>query len=231
MCGRFTISISVGFYDRFQVSNDVTPPLASHFNITPGQKIPVITGTEGPRALILMIWGLVPSWAKDRHTSHHPINARAESLTERPIFSGFIEGRRCLISASGFFEWKKTRTGKVLYYIHRKNDALFSFAGLYDIWKGEGLSLCSCTIVTTAPNRVVAPLLDRMPAILRQEDEAVWLAGPSPDRITLSRILASYPADELEAYRVSRLMNDTSIDSSDVIVPLTDTHLLPGESI
>jgi putative SOS response-associated peptidase YedK len=231
MCGRFTIAISVGFYDRFQVSRDATLPLASHFNITPGQEIPVITGSEGHRELILMTWGLVPYWAKDRRTGHHPINARAESLTERPMFSHLLEGRRCLIPASGFFEWKKTGKGKVPYYIHRKNDALFAFAGLYDVWKGVEPSLCSCTIITTAPNPVVAPLHDRMPAILHQEDEAVWLAGRLPDQETLSRILAPYPAEDLEAYRISRMVNDTSIDSSDVIEPLTDMHQPLGEPV
>jgi putative SOS response-associated peptidase YedK len=232
MCGRFTIAISVGFYDRFNVARDSSPPLVSHYNITPGQEIPTILRDEaGGRAVALMMWGLVSSWTRDRHTGHHPINARAETLTEKPMFSSLVETRRCLIPASGFFEWRKEGKVNVPYYIHRKDNALVAFAGLYDIWKGEEPPLCSCTIVTTAPNRVVAPLHDRMPAILRKDDESLWLAEGAPDRIMLSRVLAPYPAQDLESYRVSRLVNNTSIDSPDIIVPENDIQLTMEEEI
>ncbi|MDD1679736.1 MAG: SOS response-associated peptidase [Methanomicrobiales archaeon] len=230
MCGRFTIAIAAGFFDRFQVAKESSPLLESHFNITPAQEIPVIISTEGGNhVVVLMTWGLVPAWASDRHTGHHPINARAENLTEKPMFSGLVEDRRCLIPANGFFEWKKTGTTKIPSYIHRKDDALFAFAGLYDVWKREQPPLCSCTIVTTTPNLVVAPLHDRMPAILRRDDESVWLEKKRLDRVTLSRILSPYPAEELESYRISRLVNDTSIDSVEVIARVGDKPLFTGE--
>jgi putative SOS response-associated peptidase YedK len=232
MCGRFTIAISVGFYDRFGVKKEPSHSIESHFNITPSQEIPVILPkNRGGRDLALMTWGLVPSWTRDRRTGHHPINARAESLTEKPMFSRLVEDRRCLIPASGFFEWKKAEGSKIPYYIHRKDSALFAFAGLFDIWKGEERPFFSCTIVTTEPNQIVAPLHDRMPAILHEEDESRWLEGRALDINTLNRMLAPYPAEEMEAYRVSRLVNDTSIDSSDVIIPLAHQHPIPGDKV
>jgi putative SOS response-associated peptidase YedK len=229
MCGRFTIAISVGFFDRFQIPRQSSPPLESHFNITPSQEIPVIlTNAEGDRELHMMSWGLVPSWASDPAIGHHPINARAESLTEKPMFTRLVRERRCLIPASGFFEWKKMGNEKIPHYIHRRDDALFTFAGLYDIWHREG-KLCTCTIVTTEPNQIVRPLHDRMPAILREADEPLWLARRELDRTTLYRILSPYPSEDLEAYRVSRRVNDTSNDSAEVIKPLTEQHLFGGE--
>jgi putative SOS response-associated peptidase YedK len=231
MCGRFTIAISVGFYDRFSVSRESSPSLVSHYNITPATEIPVILQKGGGDYIVaLMIWGLVPFWSRDRRTGRHPINARAETLTERPLFSRLVEEKRCLIPASGFYEWKKTGKDKIPYYIHRKDDGLFAFAGLYDVWRGEESPLCSCTIVTTLPNAVVEPLHDRMPAILREKDEPVWLAEGALNQETLSRILLPYPAEELESYRVSRQVNDTTIDSPDLIVRVKEMYPITGET-
>jgi putative SOS response-associated peptidase YedK len=231
MCGRFTIAISVGFYDRFSVSRESSPPLVSHYNITPSMEIPVILRKRGGDHIVtFMTWGLVPFWSQDRHTGRHPINARAETLTERPMFSRLVEKRRCLIPASGFYEWKKTGKDRIPYYIHRKDDGLFAFAGLYDIWRGEGSPFCSCTLITTIPNPVVRPLHDRMPAILQKEDEPVWLSEGALDGETLSRILLPYPAEELESYRISRQVNDTTIDSPHLIARLKEMPPVTGES-
>ncbi len=191
----------------------------------------IVRKIDGDRKVVYMTWGLVPSWSQDRRTGHHPINAQAETISDKPMFARLVERMRCLIPASGFYEWKNTKRGKIPYYIHRKDEALFAFAGLYDVWKGEDPPFCSCTIVTTAPNPVITPLHDRMPAILRREDESTWLAESTPDPIALTHLLSPYPAEDLESYPVSLRVNDTTQDSRALIGPLKQMHLIPvGDS-
>src|SRR5665647_3762098 len=132
--------------------------------------------------LVLMEWGLIPHWAKDLKSSKHPINARAETLAERPMFRGLLKHNRCLIPASGFYEWKQDGPRKEPYYIHLKESPLFAFAGLYDVWDdANGEAHPTYTIITTEANDLVAPLHNRMPVILRPEDEIRWL---SPEPLT-----------------------------------------------
>jgi putative SOS response-associated peptidase YedK len=147
------------------------------------------------------------------------------------MFSSLVQDRRCLIPASGFFEWKKAGRLKIPYYIHRKDDALFAFAGLYDIWRAGNEPLYSCTIITTEPNRVVAPLHDRMPAILCRDDEDLWLGKGGLDKSCLARVLSPYPEEELEAYQVSRRVNDTSQDSVEIITPWKGESLILEEGV
>jgi putative SOS response-associated peptidase YedK len=225
MCGRFTISIAVGFYDRFQVEKgDVE--LVSRYNIAPTQEIPVILpGEQGAKnELAAMRWGLVPSWDKGPDKGgHHPINARSEGLLDSPMFRPLIQGQRCLIPASGFFEWKSQRKEKIPYYIHRKDDDWMAFAGLYDLWTREDKVLFSCTIVTTWPNSVVAPLHNRMPAILLRKDESQWLYALSIKQEDLDRMLSPYPSEELESYQVSQMVNKPNVDHPEIIHPVQET--------
>ncbi|MGA2105909.1 SOS response-associated peptidase [Methanoregula sp.] len=199
MCGRYSLICIDDLCGRFRLL-DPTLGFRSHFNIAPGSTNPVIVAHERAEA-VMMQWGLVPHWAKDITATHKPINARAESLEEKPMFRDLLKSKRCLVPASGFFEWKKEAGHKVPFYIHVKDDPIFSFAGLYDIWQNPaGTILQTYTIITTAANELVAPLHDRMPVILRQDDEIRWLSRDVIPAEEINRILAQYPAEGMEAY-------------------------------
>ena len=168
--------------------------------------------------MIMMQWGLIPHWVKDLKKSMHPINAKAETLAEKPMFRGLLKNKRCLIPASGFYEWKKDGTRKIPYYIHLKESPLFAFAGLYDVWyDGFNAAHPTYTIITTDANKLVAPLHDRMPVILKQEDENRWLAGDAPTSDEMKMILGPYPSDEMDVYPVSSRVNSPAIDDEQLI--------------
>ena len=226
VCGRFTITVTIGLPERFGVKI-IEEQIEPRYNIAPSQPVPVVIRQEsGERAFGEMVWGLVPHWAKDPSAVRRSINARAESLGERPSFRVPLQRFRCLVPANGFYEWKKAGKVSEPYYIHRKDDRLFAFAGLYDSWKApDGRCLRSFVIVTTGPNSLVSRYHDRMPAILREEDEELWLSpGPLPDS-TVRELLAPYPAGLLEAYRVSRRVNDPAMEGSDLVRRIPDSSL------
>ena len=217
MCGGFTISLTIGFGERFGVDESHVT-LAPRYNIAPSQTVPVIlTSSAGRRQAMPITWGLVPSWTRDPAGARPLINARAETLADRPAFRGPLMRQRCLVPATGFYEWAKRGRDRVPFYIRRKDSLLFAFAGLYDIWKGGGLPLFSFTIVTTAPDPLVARYHDRMPAILREEDEGRWLATASIPRPELDALLSPYPEEFLEAYQVSRAVNDPGKEGPELI--------------
>jgi len=171
--------------------------------------------------MVMMQWGLIPHWAKDIRTMQHPINARAEGLAEKPMFRGLLKDKRCLIPASGFYEWKKELKHKIPFYLHLKDEPVFAFAGLYDMWHnpaGEGYA--TYTIITTGPNELMAPIHNRMPAILRREDEDRWVSGEALSAADLTGILAPHPAGGMEAYPVSPLVNKPGNDDERLIRPL-----------
>jgi len=219
MCGRYSLICTDDLGNRFRVFLP-TIGCRSRFNVAPSQTMPVIVHDEQTE-LVPMAWGLVPHWAKTRSVGHRPINARAETLTERPMFRGLIRHNRCLVPASGFYEWKKDGNHKAPYYLRLKDEALFAFAGLYDVWHdADGAAYPTYTIITTAANEVVAPIHDRMPVIIRREDEERWIASEAPSRDELGDLLGPYPADEMEAYQVSAEVNSPTIDDPSLIVPL-----------
>jgi putative SOS response-associated peptidase YedK len=170
---------------------------------------------------VMMQWGLVPHWAKDIKATHRPINARAESLTEKPMFRELLKSKRCLVPASGFFEWKQERGHKIPFYVHVKDEPVFAFAGLYDTWSNPvGTTLSTYTIITTAPNSLMAPIHDRMPVILQSEDEKRWIS-PSPLNVEeMHRIFSPYSVEEMEIYPVSDQVNKTDVDDEKVIEPV-----------
>jgi putative SOS response-associated peptidase YedK len=216
MCGRYSLWCIDDLCGRFRV-NDPSLGFRSHFNIAPGSTNPVITMHERVEA-IMMQWGLVPHWAKDIKATHRPINARAESLAEKPMFRDLLKSQRCLVPASGFFEWKHEDGRKVPFYIHIKNDLVFGFAGLYDIWRNpSGTILRTYTIITTTPNELMAPIHNRMPVILRQDDEMRWLSRDVLPADEVKQILSPYPAEEMEVYPVSEKVNRTDADDEKVI--------------
>ena len=216
MCGRYSLVCIDDLGNRFRVFNPMMGA-RSRFNIAPGSEVPVIVRAE-KNEIVLMQWGLVPHWTKDIRSAHRPINARAETLFEKPMFAGLLTSHRCLVPASGFFEWKKEGKAKAPYYIRLPENPLFAFAGLYDRWIcPDGTTLSTYTIVTCDANSLVAGIHDRMPAILRPEDEERWLSGHPVRPADLKRILSPYPAVEMEMYPVSPLVNTPATDDERVI--------------
>jgi putative SOS response-associated peptidase YedK len=175
----------------------------------------VIIEHDGQRHVELMQWGLIPHWAKDPRIGFQMINARAESVAEKPAYRRPLRRQRCLVPASGFYEWQASSAGKVPYYMYRKDDGLFAFAGLYDIWHdAAGQPVQTFTIITTQPNSLVAPIHTRMPAILSPDTEAIWLDASVHDVTRLTALLRPYPVADLAAHQVSRRVN--SVKNNDV---------------
>jgi putative SOS response-associated peptidase YedK len=176
MCGRYNL-IATGqqLMEHFKLLS--VPAHKPDYNIPPGQKILAVVQLEdGSNRAVNLHWGLIPSWAKDRAMSSHLINARAETLTEKPSFKNAYRQRRCLIPATGFFEWQSTEIGKKPYHIHPQDHALFAFAGIWEYWEHEQETVYSCAIITTAANAKIAPVHDRMPVIIEPSDYNRWLA-------------------------------------------------------
>jgi putative SOS response-associated peptidase YedK len=218
MCGRFTITFTVGFAERFKVHipEPLPPP---RYNVAPSQRVPVIIHPAGgEREVVEMTWGLLPSWSHDPASSRRPINARAETLTERPAFRSLVRHRRCLIPATGFYEWQKTRNRRQPYYIHRKDGDYFAFAGLYDIWNPPGsMPHLSFAIVTTEPNDLVARYHDRMPAMLKATDEDNWISPGFLPPSELDEMLSPYPSGPLESWQVSSMVNSPDNEGKELI--------------
>ncbi|MEI7996536.1 MAG: SOS response-associated peptidase [Methylococcaceae bacterium] len=175
MCGRFNlIATKAQIMEHFGLQR--LPDYQPDYNIPPGQKITaVVRLDDGSNKAVNLHWGLIPSWSKDRKISSHLINARAETLTEKPSFRNAFQHRRCLIPATGFFEWQTTETGKQAYHIHQPEFALFAFAGLWEHWEQQQETVYSCTIITTEANEKIAPVHDRMPVIITPDFYARWL--------------------------------------------------------
>jgi len=177
---------------------------------------------DGHRELSLVRWGLIPSWAKDPDIGQRMINARAESLAEKPSFRGPLRRKRCLILADGFYEWQTVpgATRKLPIYLRLKSRKVFAFAGLWDRWLDpDGVARTTCVIITTAPNALVAPIHDRMPVILPREHYHLWLepAEQPPEKVL--PCLKPYPADEMEAYAVAPLVNNPKVDDPKCVAP------------
>ncbi|HLQ27654.1 MAG TPA: SOS response-associated peptidase [Ktedonobacteraceae bacterium] len=216
MCGRYTLTIDIKTVaEKFGVpaALDTSP----RYNIAPTQEV-VSVMRNGTSHLAWLRWGLIPSWAKDESIGSRMINARAETLTEKPSFKGLLRSKRCLIVADGFYEWKQENGSKIPMYMTLKSGEPFAFAGLWDLWKSpDGEHIRSCTIITTEPNDLVAPIHNRMPAILLPGVYADWLDPDMRDEQALSHWLAPYPAEEMTARPVSRLVNDPKRDSPELI--------------
>lgn len=216
MCGRYALVETDALQTRFDISGTM-PDLAPRYNVAPTQILPVVV-RNSPNRIALMRWGLIPSWAKDASGAGRMINARAETVAERPAYRTALRSRRCLVPANGFFEWQRAGASRVPHYFHMKDDALFAFAGLYDTWRDpNGDTITTYTIITGAPNDVVAPIHDRMPVILHREDEDRWLdlAITGPGEVV--PLLRPYPASEMEAYPVSTVVNSPAHDMPDVL--------------
>ncbi|MGE7271710.1 SOS response-associated peptidase [Brevibacillus panacihumi] len=226
MCGRFTFVVSPDeIMERFELDS-IPFDLPPRYNIAPGQNIPAIIEDKGQRRIGQLRWGLVPSWASDAKGGYKMINARAETLTEKPAFRRLFERKRCLIPADGFFEWQQRPSGKQPMRIMMRNGEPFAFAGLFDTWSSpEGEKIHTCTIITTRPNEVVKDIHDRMPVILRQEDEAIWLDRKRYDASLLQSLLVPYDPDQMRAYPVPAMVGSPKNDMPECIQEITDPPL------
>ena len=224
MCGRYSLICIDDLGNRFRLFNPMLGA-RSKFNIAPGTRQPVIVQGGGGRELVQMQWGLIPHWTKEIKAAHPIINARAESLAEKPSFAPLLKKKRCLVPASGFFEWKNEGSGKHPFYLHLPDQPLFAFAGLYDEWYDPaGSVLATYTIITTEPNALLTPIHNRMPVILSQDHEEQWLAGSQPDAAQLKEMLAPYPAEKMAMHPVSPLVNTPSADGERVIRPVVSLN-------
>lgn len=216
MCGRFTLTTDINTIARvFQVAPSLqTGP---RYNIAPTQNV-VTVMQNGERHLDLLRWGLIPSWAKEESIGSRMINARAETLAEKPSFKRLLRSKRCLIVADGFYEWKQEHGGKTPMYITLKDKEPFAFAGLWDAWKSpDGEQIRTCTIITTEPNQLVESIHNRMPAIIAPDMYEEWLDQELHDDPMLLSLLKPYSADAMAARPVSRLVNDPRRDSAELI--------------
>ena len=212
MCGRFVIDLPLELIATCFGLQDV-PVLPPRYNIAPTQPVPVIRqGADGQRHLDLLRWGLVPSWAKEARAGL--INARAETVDAKPSFRQAFRQRRCIIPASGFYEWQKAGKKKVPYYLRMADGAPMPFAGIWENWRSpDGQVLESCAILTTAANAAVAPIHERMPVILHPDAFTPWLEPALHDAEQLAALLAPCPPGHVTAYPVSILVNIPANDS------------------
>ena len=224
MCGRYSLFDPEEMYDRFSIIDDkLVIEIEPHYNIAPSRLLPVVL-KRSPNHVTLMTWGIVPPWARNAtrtsHLSGQIINARSETLFEKPMFKRLAQNR-CLVPANGFFEWKKTDQGKMPYFIHLKHEALFAFAGVYDVWTdGNGKEQQAFVIITTQPNTLMQPIHNRMPVILHKEHEEEWLNPDVAEPERLLSLLQPYPVDEMEAYQVSTAVNNARLDTPALIKPI-----------
>lgn len=224
MCGRTTLTITPD--DLRQTFGYVVPTeYRSRFNVAPSQKQLAIAEREGATAFCTFRWGLVPFWAKDLSIGNRMINARAETVTEKAAFRAAFSRRRCLVVVDGFYEWKATPQGKRPHRICIRNRKAFTLAGLWERWDRGPEAVESCTILTISANPTMAPIHDRMPVIIEDEERSAWLsAGTSGS--DLQGMLRPYRLDDLEIYEVSTLVNSPANDLPDCIEPLEPLPLL-----
>jgi putative SOS response-associated peptidase YedK len=221
MCGRFYLDVTAeDMLDYFYLPE--APQLVPQYNIAPSQQIAAIRSGINGREFVRFRWGLIPSWAKDRKFAYRTINARAETLEQKPAFRNAFRHRRCLIPASGFFEWQSTSQGKQPYCITTKSGRPFAFAGLYEHWEdGRGEAIDSCTIVVTEAEGIIATIHERMPVILSPGNFDAWLDTAITDPANLKPLLQPSEMDDIRLFPVSRSVNSPKHDTPLNIQPIT----------
>jgi putative SOS response-associated peptidase YedK len=226
MCGRFTLTVDPSELQQAFPWVDVPDGIKPRYNIAPTQPVAIVPN-DGSNRLNYYVWGLIPSWAKDPGIGNRLINARAETLAEKPSFRTAFRRRRCLILADGFYEWQSSPESKLKtpMFIHLKDKQPFAFAGLWELWFApDGSEVRSCTIITTAPNSLMEPIHNRMPVILLPDAYQRWLDPGEQAPSRLQDLLRPYPAVEMAAYPVSRRVNNPANDTVDCIKPALDTE-------
>ena len=214
MCGRVTIQTpALAIARELNLAGVRSAIERPRYNLAPTQQMPVVLN-DGTRLLDTARWGLIPSWAKDPALGNKLINARSETVSEKPSFRSAFKRRRCLVLVDGWFEWKQSTKPKTPYYFHRQDGRPMAFAGLWEEWTAPdtGEVLRTCTILTTGPNAVMAPIHDRMPVILQPEAQDIWLRPEPQEATTLQPLLMPDEASPLELWEVSRVVNSPTND-------------------
>lgn len=224
MCGRFAIAI-IAPNLLIEEFNLIRLPfqLEAGYNVAPTQRITAIRQVNGEREAVQMKWGLLPSWAKDESMGAKLCNARGETIAEKPSFRSAFKTRRCLIPASGFYEWQKKSGAKLPHYFTIKDRELFAFAGLWEKWKSPSNEIVeSCTIITTEANEMLANFHDRMPVILHKDSYSEWLSEDVRDLSTLRELLRPYPTEEMIYWPVGKAVGSVRNQGPELIARLTE---------
>jgi putative SOS response-associated peptidase YedK len=220
MCGRFTLHTPESrLWEAFHLAPTAPLGLKPRYNIAPSQPVPIVRETEAGREMVMARWGLVPHWSKEPKTKYSTINARIETVAEKPVYHTPFKHRRCLIPADGFYEWKVVDGQKVSHHIRMKDGDVFALAGLWDHWEGDGESLESCSIIVMPANEVMTPLHDRMPAIIAPAHYDLWLDARVTDKSEIMGYLNSTPSTRLVTYPVSTWVNSPKHDDDRCIKP------------
>jgi putative SOS response-associated peptidase YedK len=220
MCGRFTLTATIEqVIDRFKIESLFEEEYRPNFNVAPSQTVLAVINDGVVNRIGYLRWGFIPPWAKDISIGYKMINARAETLSEKPSFRNAYKKKRCLIIADSFFEWKRSdHKNKIPMRIKLKSGELFAMAGLWEQWKSpDSNAVFSCTVITTSPNELVKEIHDRMPVILKPEDEKIWLDPTIQDTDYLNHFLQPYDETLMEAYEVSSLVNSPKNNSIELI--------------
>ena len=220
MCGRYSLIADIQDLARQFEFDGTGFENSPRYNVAPTQSVLTVT-SQDEREAECMRWGLIPSWAKDASIGNRMINARRETVAQKPSFRSALQRRRCLVLADGFYEWQKVGKSKRPMRIVLKSREPFAFAGLWETWRDPaGETVRSCTIITTAANDLLRPIHERMPVILPRELEDFWLDGDVTDAAALTDVLSPYPNEAMEVYQVSPLVNKATNNGADLIVPV-----------
>ena len=221
MCGRYTLSTPIEkLAEDFGIGRPL-PKVRPSYNVAPTQEVAAVladASADGEvRRLEMLRWGLIPPWADDPGIGARMINARSETVAEKPSFKRAFKARRCLIPADGFYEWQKTNGGKQPHHIRMSSGQPFAFAGLWERWGRDEEEIWSCTILTTGANEILGEIHHRMPVILPPDDYELWLDPEVREPDQLLPLLVPYPAEDMEAYPVSRRVNSPSNNEPDCV--------------
>ena len=221
MCGRYAITSAPEAIRRL-FGYDEQPNFPPRYNVAPTQPVPIVRMMEGKRRFALVRWGFIPSWVKDPRTFSLLINARGESLGDKPAFRAAMRYRRCLFPADGFYDWRRAGGRVTPYYVRLKAGGPMALAGLWENWMGpHGEEMETAVIVTTRANRLLAPIHPRMPVIVPPEAFDLWLDSARVDAATAAALIAPAPEDMLEMHEVSPAVNSAANDTPDLIAPMT----------
>jgi putative SOS response-associated peptidase YedK len=222
MCGRFSLNADPNQLKAAFPWLELPENISRRYNVAPGQPVAVVPN-DGKNSLDFFLWGLIPFWADDPKIGNRLINARAETVQEKPSFRNAFKRRRCLVLADGFYEWKKIPGQKLKQpvYLKMSNDSPFAFAGLWENWEApDGSTIKSCTIITTEPNQLVQKYHNRMPVILEPELYQTWLTAGEMNAAKLQSLLRPYTSQDMTVYLVSKTVNNPANDSPECILPL-----------
>ena len=219
MCGRYSLTTPLEAMRRLFGLEGPLPNYPPRYNIAPSQDAPVVRLSDGSREITLMHWGLVPGWSKGPDSKFSMINARAETVAEKPAYRAAFKSRRCLVPADGFFEWRAESKKKQPFYIHMKDEKPFAFAGLWERWEKGAEPITSFTIIVTEANELLRPIHERMPVILAPKDYARWL-DPALKKEATQKFMRPYDPEKMALRKISTRVNSPKNDDPEILAPL-----------